>query len=157
MNYSGEFIKTCDISKLDESVYKNRFVGCIVLTNDNKILLQQRGENWQNHPGYLSEFGGHIEANETPMQALVRELNEELGAIVDASEVVSLGAVTEAMTSHSELIYVYFWHDKQGTITGCYEGEGKYYNTINEALKHPKMMDSLRWLLHECHRRNLIP
>lgn len=153
---STEIIKILDIGKIDESAYKNRFVGCVVLSKDGKILLQQRGENWESHGGYLAEFGGHIEAGETPIQALIRELNEELGATVDVSEVVSLGAITEAMTNYSELIYVYFWHDKHGTVTGCYEGEARYHDSIDEVLKHPKIMDSVRWLLNECHRRKLI-
>lgn len=157
MDNLTEKITTLDISKIDESVYKKRFVGCVVLSKDQKIMLQQRGSNWDHHPGFLSEFGGHIEISETPIKALVRELNEELGAIIDVSEVISLGAITEAITNYSELIYAYFWHDKRGTITGCYEGEGKYYNSINEVLKHPKIMDSVRWLLNECHRRRLIP
>ena len=152
-----QIIKTVDVSKLKESAYQKCYVGCVVLSEDNKILLQQRGESWNKHPGYLSEFGGHIEAGETPIEALVRELNEELGAIVEVSEVISLGAITEAMTNYSELIYVYFWHDKRSTITGCYEGECKYYTSINEVLQHPKIMDSVRWLLKECHDRRLIP
>lgn len=151
-----EIIKKYDIEKIDEASYKSRYVGCIVLSYDHKILLQQRGENWKSHPGCLSEFGGRIELGETPIEALVRELNEELGAVIDISEVVNLGAITEAITNHSELIYVYFWHDKHATITGCYEGEGMYYDNISEVLKHPKLMDSVRWLLQECHHRKLI-
>lgn len=156
MDKSTQIIKRVDVDKLEESTYQNQYVGCIVLSKDNKILLQQRGESWKNHPGCLSEFGGHIETGETPIEALVRELNEELGAIVEVSEVISLGAITEAITNYSELIHVYFWHDKRGTITGCYEGECKYYNRINEILQHPKIMDSVCWLLKECHDRRLI-
>jgi 8-oxo-dGTP diphosphatase len=157
MEESMQKIRTLDANKIDETVYPIRFVGCVVLSKDNKIVLQQRGENWKNHPGFLSEFGGHIEPGEKPMEALVLELNEELGAIVDVSEVVSLGVVTEAITNYSEVIYVYFWHDKKGTITGCYEGVAVYFDSINDVLKHPKMMDSVRWLLSECHERKLIP
>lgn len=90
------------------------------------------------------------------MQALVRELKEELGAQVNPADVISLGAITEAITKYSELIYVYFWHDKHGTITGCYECEAKYYDDCAAALTHPKIMDDVRWLLHECQKRKLL-
>src|SRR3989338_6706477 len=58
---------------------KGRRVSLIVFYNqEGKILLQdrrgiaKRGEHW----GY---FGGGIEAGESPEQALVREVEEELG------------------------------------------------------------------------------
>ncbi|EKD72026.1 MAG: hypothetical protein ACD_46C00030G0010 [uncultured bacterium] len=150
MNYQIIFDQT------DESIFKNRYVGCLVLTQDQKILLQQRGLDWPTFPGYLAEFGGKIEANETPTQAITRELNEELGASVNEADLLNLGAVTEEMSKHTELIYVYFWHDKQGTITGCYEGEAKYFDNVNAILKNSNITDGLRWLLVECQNRGLI-
>ena len=90
------------------------------------------------------------------MQTLIRELNEELGAVVKEKDVVNLGAVTEDISHHTDLIYVFFWHDKEGTITGCYEGEAIYYDNINQALQHPKMMDGVRWLLNTCREKGFI-
>lgn len=148
--------KQLDLIKVDEKSFKRCFVGCIVLTKDHKIMLQQRGSDGDNYPGYLSEFGGSIEANETPMQALIRELNEELGAIVHESDVVCLGAITEEITNHTELVYVYFWQDKDNSITGCYEGEAKYFDDVPEIIKNKKIMDSVRWLLSECQALKLI-
>ena len=81
------------------------YVGCVVLTQDNKILLQQRPMHFKAYPGYLCEFGGKIETDETPQHALVRELQEELGAKVNSKDVVNFGAITELMSQHSELIY----------------------------------------------------
>src|SRR3972149_7881097 len=140
----NESIRLVDLSKTDEKTYAFRYVDCIFLTQDNKFILQKRGDDWNRFPGYLASFGGQIEAGETSMQALIRELNEELGAQVKESDVISLGAVTEAVAGYSELIYVYFWHDKQGTITGCYEGEVRYYDNIQEILTYPKIMDDTR-------------
>ena len=154
-----EFIKSIqyiDLAQADEKNYKQCYVGCIVLTQDNKIMLQQRGTNWNHFPGYLSEFGGRIESDESPMQALIRELNEELGAQVSPADVISLGAVTEEATKHTELIYVYFWHDKHGTITGCYEGEAKYFDDIKTVFQHPKKMDTVSWLLNQCKKQKLL-
>lgn len=145
-----------DLSHLDETQFKRRYVGCIVLTQDFRILLQQRGPDWSSFPGCLSTFGGGIEEGETPLQALLRELKEELGAEAKASEVVQLGVITEAVTQYSELIYVYFWQDVEGTITGCYEGEAKTYDNLEMVLTHPKLMDDVRWILGECQRRQLL-
>jgi len=97
-----------------------------------------------------------LNLGENPMQALVRELKEELGAQVQESDVISLGAITESATNYSELIYVYFWHDKHGTITGCYEGKAEYYDNCATAMMHPKIMDDVRWLLKQCQSRRFL-
>ncbi len=50
----------------------------IILVNDaGKVLLQQRSDDVP-QPGKWSLFGGSVEAGETPEQALVREIKEEL-------------------------------------------------------------------------------
>jgi 8-oxo-dGTP pyrophosphatase MutT (NUDIX family) len=52
----------------------------IIVTPDQHFLLQHRDEKpgiW--YPGSWSLFGGAIEADETPAQALLRELAEEIG------------------------------------------------------------------------------
>lgn len=152
----NDSIRQIDLTQIDTKKFKQRHVGCIVLRQDKKILLQQRCKNWRTFPGCLATFGGHIEEGETPMQALMRELNEELGADVKENDVIKLGAITEKITGYSELIYVYFRHDKQGTITGCYECEAKYYDNVAAVLEHPKIMDDVRFLLKECRKRKLL-
>ena len=149
-------VRQVDINKISKSQFHRQYVGCVVLTHDNRILLQKRGDDWKRYPGYIAEFGGQIEAGETPMQALIRELNEELGAVVNEDEVIRFGAITEATTHHTELVYVYFWHDKKATITGCYEGSPAYFHNAESALKNTKMMEGVRWLLTICRHKQLI-
>ncbi len=49
-----------------------------------RVLLAQRGEG--RHLAGMWEFpGGKVDSGETPLQALVRELGEELGVVVSAS------------------------------------------------------------------------
>jgi 8-oxo-dGTP diphosphatase len=67
-----------------------------------------------------------------------------------------LVALTEAMSGHTELIYVYFWHDARGTITGCYEGTARFFEHIESILAYPKITDGLRWMLDECLKRGWI-
>lgn len=149
-------IKQVNPEQLDPATFKCCCAGCIILTRDRKILLQQRGDNWKNFPGVVSTFGGHIEIDETPTAGLIRELNEELGAKVLEAEVISLGAFTEEITNHTELLYYYFWHDQLGTITGCYEGTTKYYLDIASVLADPKVMPDIPLMLKECQRRGLL-
>jgi len=144
------------LNHIDPSHFARTGVGCLVLSHDGKIVLQQRDEDCQTFPGYLATFGGGIEENESPIQALVRELREELGADVKIRDVVSFGAIVEEERNYEALVYLYFWHDKSNTITGCYEGKAEYYNDVSEIEKHPKIMGDVRWLLQECKKRKLL-
>lgn len=55
------------------------------LKKDGKILVGQRPEN-NSLPGQWEFPGGKIEPGETPEQALVRELQEELGITADVGD-----------------------------------------------------------------------
>lgn len=50
----------------------------VILRKDGRFLLGQRAPDTY-YPGYWEFPGGKVEARETPSQALVRELDEELG------------------------------------------------------------------------------
>jgi len=136
--------------------FKAAYTGCIIKTHDNKLCLQLRNKDSFTFPGCISTFGGKIESQETPLQALIRELHEEIGVEVKESDVISLGAITEAYTNHEEIVYLYFWHDTDDSITGCYEGEIRYFNDVDSALNHPKLMDDVRWALIQCVEQCLL-
>ncbi len=131
-------------------------MGCIVLSHDKKILLQERDADCVTFPGRISTFGGGLEGNETPLAALQRELNEELGAIVPPHQPVALGMLIEPDTKFRELIYGFFWQDKENSITGCYEGKLKPFLTVEAALAHPLLMSDISWLIEECRRQQLL-
>ena len=46
-----------DLTDISEASFKSRHAGCLVLTQDYKILLQQRADDWDSFPGCLSAFG----------------------------------------------------------------------------------------------------
>ncbi len=100
-------IKTVDLTKISEANFPKRFVGAIILTHDNKFLLQKIiNARTFFSVGYITTFGGKVETNEAPIEALKRELNEELGAKVGVDESIYIGAITEKVTKHTELIYI---------------------------------------------------
>ncbi len=151
-----KLIEEVDLANTDINIFKRKFATALVLTKDHEILLQMRAEDCKSFPGCLSTFGGGIEDGETPEQALIRELREELGAQINTPDIISLGAVTEAITNHTEILYVYYWHDRSGTITGCYEGSPALFNNTTSIINHPKVMDYVIWSLDKCKSLDLL-
>lgn len=49
------------------------------LIRDGRVLLGQRAPDRELYPDVWDAIGGHVEQGETPADALVRELQEELG------------------------------------------------------------------------------
>jgi len=65
-----------------------RFVAAALIVRDNEVLIGQRRADQPMGP--LWEFpGGKIEPGETPQQALVRELAEELGISAEVGPAVT--------------------------------------------------------------------
>jgi 8-oxo-dGTP diphosphatase len=151
-----KLIEVVDPAHIDDVTYKRKMSCAVILTKERQILLQMRSQDRSSFPGFVTTFGGGVEVGETPMQALIRELKEELGASVNESEVISFGAITEAITNYTELLHVYFWHDHLGTITGCYEDQPLYFDNSESAILHPKIMDYVSWLLEQCKSRALL-
>ncbi len=149
-------IREIDLSAVDAVQYTHRLADCIVLTKDGELCLQQKPEYWDRFPGYLMAFGGHVEKGESVMDGLCREIEEELGARIDPDDAVFIGAVSEDFSGHSDILHLYFWHDKNGLITGCYEGEVRFYKSVNDVWAHPKIMDYLRWGLTKAQDMGLV-
>ena len=132
------------------------FVSCLVINKAGQILLQMRPLTWHRFPGVLSLFGGQVDEGETPLEALVRELKEELGASVQPKEPVFLGSMTESETGYTELVHTFFWRDTTGTITGCYEGEARTFPRKEDALAHTEVMEEVRWIIARAEARGLL-
>ena len=58
-----------------------------VIRDGNRIFATQRG--YGNYKGWWEFPGGKIEAEETPQQALVREIREELDTGIEVGELIS--------------------------------------------------------------------
>ena len=77
----------------EERVVRN--VSLAVLRWEDKVLIVKRSENERSNPGMWGFPGGGIDHGETPLEAVIRECEEEIGvAPVNVSEIVSDGRIT---------------------------------------------------------------
>ena len=55
-----------------------------ILIKDSKILVERRRKNRVNDPGAIVVPGGHVDSGETHLEAVKRELLEEVGVECDS-------------------------------------------------------------------------
>ena len=61
-------------------------VGALIRDEQHRVYLQRRTADRRLLPGIWDIVGGHLEAGETPEQALAREVEEETGLVVRSWE-----------------------------------------------------------------------
>lgn len=62
------------------TIIEHRDVACAIIFNSfGEILLQKKDLRYLSYPGIWSFFGGAVEKGETPKEAVIRELKEEIG------------------------------------------------------------------------------
>lgn len=101
-----------------------------MLVKDNSVLMLKRSEKSSFAPGCYSLPGGLVEKNESFKDALVRELQEELGIHIDAHNLQFAHAFYRKGTEHELVAFIFT----------CSVWSG---NPIN---KEPSKHDQLTWI-----------
>lgn len=103
----------------------------IVLYSGDKVLLQKRTLDAPTLPGYWAFFGGGLEKNETPLEAVVRETQEELGYSLNNPTFLleKVFYINDKVGFMSVFIEKYFEGDEKLI---CYEGENFEWFTCDE-------------------------
>ncbi|MEV0396432.1 NUDIX domain-containing protein [Polymorphospora rubra] len=89
------------------------------LVENGAVLLVHRSPTRRAHPDRWDLPGGHVEAGESELQALVREMREELGVHIVAESSSRLGDLPAG--SGEDAVHVGVWHigDWVGSPTNC--------------------------------------
>lgn len=143
-----------DLIQDSEKTFSKTLADVIIFKKDRSLYLQKRPRN-PTEIGDISLFGGHVEEGETPLEAAIREIKEETGGDIESKDLLFVGAVTEEWTKYEDIVHIYVWHDKQGTITGCYEDLPLEFSNIDQALSQSELMDYARWALNKIKEMNI--
>jgi 8-oxo-dGTP diphosphatase len=94
----------------------------IYMEQNNKFLMLYRNKKKKdiNKNKYIG-IGGHVESNETPDQAVIREVKEETG--LDLLSFNKSGIVYFILNGYKEEMHVYTSSDFKGELIECNEGE----------------------------------
>lgn len=95
---------------------------CVVtgaLIQHERLLLGHRSAGRAAYPGVWDLPGGHVELGESPLDALVRELGEELGVLISRPAVQPLARLHPLEYEPSFELVIWVVTDWAGQVTNC--------------------------------------
>ena len=87
------------------------------LVREGRVLLVHRSPNRRAYPGVWDLPGGHIETGESELEALAREMHEELGVQIAAGSASHLCRLNAGRGGESIVLSAWMVADWQGTPT----------------------------------------
>lgn len=124
----------------------------IITTQDNKVLLQERDDKPNiEFPGFFGLLSGYVNEKETPIEALIRELKEELSnrkkSSVNLSAITYLGSIQRYEFKRNDYIHHAFLLDNSADIK-INEGKGLVFKSYDECLEMEKLAPHHKINLH---------
>ena len=133
--YKGSIIPEWELS----TSYSLGTVSCFVLNEKGEILVEERTDNKKVTPGILDIVSGHIDNNETPTQAMIREYVEE---IHNGSQEEKEKARNEAIQNLKKLDELYLICDKKGYYVQFYT----LLTKLKTVTKQPEEVKNVKWI-----------
>ncbi|MBI4141191.1 NUDIX hydrolase [Candidatus Woesearchaeota archaeon] len=113
-------------------------LACAIIFNSfGEILLQKKDVRYWRYPGIWSFFGGAIENGETPKEAVIRELQEELGITFEDLKLFNVCEYEDLhpqQTRRGKLFTFVARHDGKQTDIRLNEGAGFAFFSREEVL-----------------------
>lgn len=121
---------------------KNIYTNMCMIYDGENILVQNRiKSDW---PG-LTFPGGHVEADETFVESVIREVQEETGLLIREPEYVGQIVWPNPSKGYNEIALLYKTNKYSGTLKQSSEGPVFFINK-NEVGNYPPSYDFARVL-----------
>ena len=112
-------------------------VAALIRGHTGRFLLQRRPPG-KDHAGLWEFPGGKVEPGESPRNALIRELEEELGLRCDGAAIVPLAFADRAVAGNERAIAILLYSlDAAGAAVTALEGGELGWFTLDEMNKLP--------------------
>ena len=115
----------------------------IPVNSKKQILIQDRRNYKKPDWGF---FGGGIEGDETPLEAVIRESNEELSLELTKDDLIFLGESVTDWNGASIIRYMHLYKTDQESFEDL-EGKGAHWLTFDEARERLQIEDRFEDLL----------
>ena len=146
--------------RLEVPLAPDHAVAALIRLDDGRFVMQQRDDiQGIFYPGYWGLFGGAIEAGETPEQALVREVREELAYEVNSARYFTKTTFDFDFARLGRLDRFFFLVDMPvEALPGLKLGEGRAFGafTADEILAEPRIVPYDAFALWQYLNRDLI-
>lgn len=96
--------RNCGFTHYCVAVTAPTSISVAALVRDGRVLLVHRHPSRQWYPDCWDLVGGHIEANESPRQAIIRECLEELGVQIHDPFVIPFAFSDPTLDMHAFLV-----------------------------------------------------
>ena len=90
----------------------HRHVSCFILNKKGEVLLQRRSITKKKNPGIWSKTGGHVDTGETVIDALKREVKEEIGLEMDDNNIFFMNKFKSTNPNYFSYGYIYITDNK---------------------------------------------
>ncbi len=118
--------------------------------NGVSILLQKRSLSKPNKPGWFHiSAGGHINVGESPVQAAVRETQEEMGLSIDEAKLHFVQAVRIIEKDPRDIVNVFLYQLKGDEEFTFVDGEVDSYEW--------RSLDNFKEITKNAAENNLVP
>ena len=111
--YTDDNKEKIGIASRDVVHYYNlwhREIACWVVNDKKEILLQRRSPSKRQAPNMLSITAGHVDIDEIPIKAAIREIAEEIGATgLEDADFIYLDTFKAENKNNCHYKYVYVW------------------------------------------------
>lgn len=121
-------------------------VACALIDADNRVLIAQRPEG-KTLAGLWEFPGGKLEPGERPEPALIRELHEEIGIVVQESCLAPLTFASHAYEDFHLLMPLYICRRWEGVVAGR-EGQSLAWVRANKLRDYPMPAADIPLIAH---------